>query len=788
MRRLFALTALMASVTLCLAAMFVARAEGSAFTDVETVTRYLESEPRTWELDKADVGKPVQTSVRILSDEEAAAVVDEVFRKREYFPCGRDDTNYPRLKRLIQDGLVVSFAYDVKADPDVRFVWRGCKDPNEYRATEITGPFTGYGFWLRTFDSDVRTVWHCACGGTCVHPRVCRGFELVRMKRYTHGTSWTRRSEFDVLPFRVDRRELAVCATNSPAREAVVVADVEDVALDALVNLNASWISPSDGESAEEPRFPKSRGKKQRVIPGASYRVDLLVRKVLEGHVALDRVVCRVNPADVPYRQLYEEWPFFRGMTLRVELSRQGDALCVSRVDPVLPYPPYTPATCGEMDVAKSVVWRRFCANPAICREPSNAVASVTVAYGDHTLARFYSTVNDVTGVFGTYPDYSRTCAVEVWTAREGADPVYWHESWFSDNMGSMRMPRVSVRDVEKALGPNGRLAFDWHGLRFPEEVRQKARAMGDVLDELEHAAVCRHCGRKHYRFDAGPDVRRRFVDLSPDAPSGEKKDRLGALETLQLACSLSGCTYTVGGGVITVVPEYEAADFMVSSLEGRLRVLERDGFANVAGADYADVDAMGFWFGGDCTQKAILSFTTKDDFCQTSGNTWTSKAEDGTARHLMFDSAWWPHVDEKGAELFRDRGKARPLRDCAVMRIRLRDAPGTQVCDEAARENDMAALAHALHLLQLGYGQQAQELYDALGRRPFAARVAFAGLRMRVKRGKRCPDVSVWLKGDAEVPEKVDLVDDIDTQLRRFEAEPADEEEQNVEDDVYEF
>jgi len=54
---------------------------------------------------------------------------------------------------------------------------------------------------------------------------------------------------------------------------------------------------------------------------------------------------------------------------------------------------------------------------------------------------------------------------------------------------------------------------------------------------------------------------------------------------------------------------------------------------------------------------------------------------------------------------------------------------------------NDVYALAHALHLLQLGHVQEAQSLYDALLLRPFAARRAFARLRARAKLGRLYPD-----------------------------------------------
>ena len=159
MRRILQLT-LWLGLSLC--------AAGAPLTDEEMVKRYLETKPLTWEVDKADAGKPARMMVRVLSVDEAVSAIDTIFSKK-FLPSGRDAIGYPRLKRLVKDGLAVAFAYDVETADDVRIVWRGCKkDPSADASVAsiirkggegdvITGSFTGYGYWLRTFDSDVNT-------------------------------------------------------------------------------------------------------------------------------------------------------------------------------------------------------------------------------------------------------------------------------------------------------------------------------------------------------------------------------------------------------------------------------------------------------------------------------------------------------------------------------------------------------------------------------------------------------------------------------------------------------
>ena len=127
--------------------------------------------------------------------------------------------------------------------------------------------------------------------------------------------------------------------------------------------------------------------------------------------------------------------------------------------------------------------------------------------------------------------------------------------------------------------------------------------------------------------------------------------------------------------------------------------------------------------------------------------------------------TVWWTVPEE---DPWDPVTTARPMRDAAKMRasmqddyMQLKDSPKTDERDANERSqairllyagyhrrtqansgsSDVYALAHALHLLQLGRVQEAQSLYDVLRLRPFAAQRAFARLRARTKLGRLYPD-----------------------------------------------
>lgn len=767
-------------------------AAGAPLTDVETVTRYLETKPLTWEVDKADAGKAARMSVRVLSAEEAVSAIDTIFSKK-FLPGGNDVIGYPRLKRLVKDGLAVAFAYDVETADDVRIVWRGCKkDPSaddsavatlrmrrksSSEGDVITGSFTGYGYWLRTFDSDVNT----RSQPVTIYPRVCRGVEFAVPKNggRVRGVEWSLRDDMEVLPFKLARLETSFSEVECGSTPDVeVIADVEDVALDELVNLNASKV-PSSYDWHSASRFRGTvfsyHSHMRPLTPSAVYRVELLTRKILKGNEDLDRIVFKVDPERYKDRRSSTCWPFFRGMTLKVQLIREEGALRVICAEPVLPYPPYTPA-CAQPEyferLQPTAICPRFAVNKVAFELPTNAVASICVAYGDHTLAKFYSTVNDVTGTFGAFPDYSRTCRVDVWTAREGADQYYWNSAWFAGGIDSMdegfivvHEERVVVHDVEEGLDEEKRLKFAWYGVKFPESVREQPLDLGKVVSELNRVTVCPHCKKAHYRITADPSVLARVVDLRPDKTANGAPDELDALDALRLACGLAGCTCELKDGEIAIAAEHSAEEMADHTLVGLLRILEKDGFASVVDAEYVNRREPFFKSDGTEGECPNIWFAVKDVTYGLSGRGWRRKTPEGQFQYLAFDSVWWTVPEE---DPWDPATTARPMRDAAKMRasmqddyMQLKDSPKTDERDANERSqtirllyagyhrrtqansgsSDVYALAHALHLLQLGRVQEAQSLYDVLRLRPFAAQRAFARLRARTKLGRLYPD-----------------------------------------------
>ena len=376
-----------------------------------------------------------------------------------------------------------------------------------------------------------------------------------------------------------------------------------------------------------------------------------------------------------------------------------------------------------------------------------------------------------MTGTFGKFPDYSRNCSVDVWTAREGADQDYWNSAWFADRADDKNAKRVIVHDVEEGLCAEDRLKFAWYGVKFPESVRERPLNLGQVVSELNRATVCPHCKKGHYRITADPSALARVVDLRPDKTADGSPDELDALDALRLACCLAGCAYELKDGEIAIAAEHSVEEMADHTLPGLLRILEKDGFARVADAEYVNCRESFFKSDGPESECPNLSFAVRDVTYVPSGRGWRRKTLDGQFQYLVFDSVWWTKPNE---DLWDYVTTARPTRDAAKMRAsmlddyrQLKNSPKTDGSPETGERdanalsqrllliragcpwrtqansdsNDMYALAHALHLLQLGHAQEAQSLYDALLLRPFAARCAFARLRARAKLGRLYPD-----------------------------------------------
>lgn len=709
---------------------------GSPVTDVVTVSNYLAHT-------HSERQGTSQTNVRVLTAIEAVATVDAVFAKA---PSSRFSADcLARMKRLLGENLAFVYSYDVTVvDEPLEYCFNGRDEKLPVGST-----FSALAYCERLFDGYTDSYICTSSRKTTVHPRYCSG--CVAWVSKSGGDVFCLDSVGDVeignLPFPVRRLETSVATGAGEQCEVELIADVEDVSFNSLEEFNHTHVAGDSHGYAP-------------ATPVATYRVELIVRQIEKGALGDDRIAFVVDPRKHEGR-LHEygsDWPFFRGMTLRVRLCREGDALKIARVQLVLPYPPYSEDVCMQSED----VFSRFALNPQAVSRPKDAVAIEYVKYGDHTLAKFYSTTNGITGSFGNFPDYSRTARVEVWTASEGANADYWRTAWFVERQfvdwEPGASPIVTVRNVEEGMDAETRLAFAWHGFGLPSCELAAVKTLGAFVDLVNRRTVCTVCKKPHYRVVLPDDLRPRAISFEEDAYSYCR-----ALDLLKSVCERTGCTYSHKGEDIVLASELSKAELSDLSLEGRLHILEKDGFASVVGAGYVRFaywggDYLGFacrgggGLGQEKPHDAPLAFSFRSEYV-TTGNGWRRKTADGKDQYLMFDAVWWDADDGKGrdGEFHLSEAKPRLARDVAKVRAYLRDAaesPDDFSFRYQAEERDAFALGFAFHLYQLGRTEDAQSIYDALLLRPSAAVAAFAKLRQRVKLGRRqYPTLESWKK-----------------------------------------
>lgn len=684
-------------------------------TDVATVTDFLTNE----------VAAAV-SDVRVYPRDEAAALIDKFFPLKGSFTKQQRilhgfafvfsfSARFCDLHRVDEaaastnDSEVVVYVYQPRVfDKFDIFAYggRAMIEPRE----------TGFAEWVALSTADGRPVDVAIAGLEC--PRI----------------------EGQRLPFKNDKLETSVVVSNekSPGHDpagtsggsvdVVVIADVENVFFESLSNLNPSCVKDISPHSYAP------------IVPVATYRVELLARKVEKGDFPFQRLAFVADPKE--HRGTFNGgWPFYRGMTLGVGLGTVDGALRVRKVWPVLPYAPFSSAELAwsfSPDGDSSLGTRsRFELNErAANRRPAGAIAGLAVAYGHQALAKFLVTKNGIEGAYGSFPDYARETRMEVWTASEGAEPDYWRTAWFADDAS------CKVFDAEDGLDARTHLAFDWAPF-YCLDLRCGARmTLGALANRLEKATVCGVCGRSHYQVSVAGAAADREVAISDEMMFG------GAFKALELACARTGCAFTVDGARVVLSAELTDAELADESLAGRLNVLEKSGFASVAGARYAHVS---FWrndtrYDADPPAGKLPPGFDFGLYALT-GNGWVRESPDGQRQTLVFNAGWWPSDESSG---FYPPERARLSRDVAKVRAHLRHAADDPDFAALYRAEgcDAFALAFALHLFQNGHAEDAQSLYAELMRRPDAARVAFAALRKSVADAQRdYPDFGTWLR-----------------------------------------
>ena len=702
------------------------------WTDVETVTAYL-----------TNMLPAAVSDVRVYASSEAVPLVDRYFANLpEEFEddvegmCPDPKIRMMRMRHFLENEFAFVYSFSTVVS-----------NLESVAAGKVSGDVSVYVFQPRVF-SRFNIVTD--------PPRVMIGQRHLDNAEYVvlskaDGRCCNRLTddeptrEGQPLPFKNRKLETNVCVPTSEADDnddkvepaAVVVADVEGAFFDTVRNMNPSCVKEVT---------PTSHAL---ISPVATYRVELLVRRVEDGSFPYERLAFTVDPERD--RALYEAWPFYRGMTLGVALCRIDGALRIRRVWPVLPYPPFTRGKeifMGSHRAAHGVPsGSRFSLNSrAADLRPDEATDVLAVQYGEHTLAKFMATRNGITGLYGDFPDYSSGVKVEVWTASEGAaNPDYWRHAWFASPGDDLWRPTntnefCTVQNAEEGLDDLALLKFRWWSCRVDNRIL-KVKTFEDFAKYLDEAAVCAACGQRHYKVSVDSTVASRKVNFPQTFRN--------VFDALADACERNGCEFKVDGTNVVVSTWLSDAELADNSLQGRLRVLEKAGFASVAGARYADVS---FWR-LDTKPEAEspvgeLPFEFSIGDYVLTGDGWIRTTADGRRETLAFDCSWWP---SDGSEGFHGPQKARLARDIAKVRAYLRDAAADSE-DSGPRwdseQNDRLALAFALHVYQAGYAEMSQSLFDALKLRPTAEQQAFNSLLSKIKRArKEYPDFQTWLE-----------------------------------------
>ena len=721
------------AVGISLAALGAAGGDALPVADEAMMTNYLArtySEPRGTS----------NENVRILAVDEAVAAVDKVFAK---VPDRISADGLARMKRLLKENLAFVYSYDAT----VVGKSLDCYVKGKREKLPVGTSFSAVAYRERLFEGGLEPILSLERTAS-IHPRRCSGWTAWVFKPggEVFNLDHVSNDETGILPFRVRRLETSVSTgvwekaechrleggefkkvwqmrrKQRDDVEVALIADIEDVSFNSLESLNHTHV------------VGNSNGYRP-ATPVATYRVELIVRKVEEGIVDFDRIAFVVDPRQHE-NFLYDYgtgWPFFRGLTVRVQLCREGNTLQVVSARPVSPSPPYEDAMRIPEDGGSS----RFALNPKAMARPKGAVATEYLQYGDHTLAKFYSMSNDITGSFGNFPDYSRTVRVEVWTASEGADTEYWRTAWFNRDLTNARKSNVTVQNVEDGMDAETRVAFVWYDFGFNHDL-SSIKTLGAFADLVNERVVCKICARPHYRLMVPEELRTRAVRFDDEAYGR-------VLDLLDGVCERTGCVRTLRGQEVVLVSEVSDVELSDKSLRGRLSILEKDGFASVMGAEYVKFSSFGLKSRNDWESPYYCPYTFWSDTAYvTTGNGWRRKDADGNEEYLVYDADWWTAEEWKrrGYGFSPYEAKTRLARDAAKVRSALLDAaeaPDDRVAARLSRpEIDAFALAFALHLQQFGREDDAQSIYDALRLRPAAAEAAFAKLRQRVKLGRR--------------------------------------------------
>lgn len=681
------------------------------------------------------------SNVVLYSAAEAAKVIDTVFK-----PNRRDALDYPDwkfewMKRLVADGLAVMVGYD-----DV------VHERSDWQKTFATHV---YCLIRRFYDRERNTIWRNGEQFVYYSPRSDYRYDEVEFRKATGEKVYglwemNEAPEKVAILFGADRK-VGLDNRVGTNVEASVIADVETVTLSSVSGLEKVIAAGgTDGDA-------NGRG----VFPIGHYRVSLLVRTALAGVTSANRLVFTAKTG-AANATVGGHWLFYRGMTLKVGLRKTKDDFSICRIEPVLPYPPYTTdnvVVCEkEIPAASrfSLIGRWF---DAVER------GGVSILYGDHTRAEYFSHRNLIEGSCGTLPDFGAQSWVCAWTHGKGANLEYWRNAWFAD----VQSFRVFAEDPDSvvslfqsavaALSDQNadRLRFNWWNRVFPTVSFKSSATMKDVADFFTLATrPCSCADDVAYHVIADPDVAARLV--RPLTASD-----VGAWETLQRVACENGCTIKVDGTNVTLSAELTDAEVTAPRVDELAATLEKEGFGSAAGAHYANVSfwARGIEYGSsdssaeDDVITAVDPYVMNDDEGGLAGNGWLRTTADGTEQVLAYDAVWWdgakgwrPNGEKEDVVCLRSklvRVRRDILRSLDALNLLAEGAFGWELGDRQMKI-DMHYLAFAFHVAQAGFKSEGQQLIDALWRRPVAAKKALVKLHERIGRPEaKCRTSREW-------------------------------------------
>lgn len=658
---------------------------------------------------------------RRLSTEEAVRVVDEVFALDDDF---KPEDVRRKMRRLLTDGFGVMTC-----------------------TTEFSGRASGSDAPVRTFryrlvhlvpelSLPVRDEW----GKAPYRPELCvpvdkGGCTSDKLQNVvawctTDPVAWHR----DVMGS-VRRFEAATSRVETVSRE--VVADVETVRLVSLANLASGPDEDAEAEQVEE------------CVPQATYLVTMRLRATLAGEAGFRRFSFPVVFGPQPLTR-EGAWLFYRGITLAVGFASSNGVERVARIDPVLPYPPYTKEGIRVYDhegASEMEDTGEAFAGVASGDSRLDQERALCLNYGDHTFVQFTSGTNAVEGMCGSYPELGSSVRIEVWTDGAGSDPDYWRDAWFSYSGEHTDWARSPVRVKPALVWFNdydyGAFRFSWRGMRFQSVSFHPPATMKDFADYLNVATKPMGAGRRLYRVTADASCAGRPLRAYA------AKD-VGAFELLEKACELNGCAFEVKGTDVTIKAELSDAEMSPPDPDALLGELTAAGMASVKGADYAAGWFVSAVKGDYDEEEKVLPWNGyAADWPGRSGKTWTMPVAGNTnlVRFLAYDCVWWEVArgDDEKTDRFcvSEDGPVRLKREIAKLIFALEE--------DAEPVKPVRALAFALQIHSVGHRAEAARILELLWRRPKAACEALKEFRAHVAQTRsNYPTAAAWSEESA--------------------------------------